>query len=357
MFNAGTTACPPAALNRITFSSEDLAPSEALDAWLGWFGGLNDYIPAEGIPFAARVDYWQLERFVFGSNVASPLRLVRDRVRARRDGLDHWVLRVSRRGIVRSRSGDRNYVSRPGELVLERLSGCYEDDWSADEWVALIFTPGDFPEIDRTLEGVGTGPVAGARSGLVADYLLALERRLPHATQADAPALARATRAVVSTLSPEPQHATARPTIAARLRAEQVICANLGSARLDSQRIATLSGISRSKLYRLFEDEGGVAAHVRRLRLDTVHAALTDPDQNGRAIHAIAGEAGFHCVASFNRAFKARFGASPGEVRAAQHLAEQIPARGRLVRVNFLDGLFDRQTRFTTDIVTAATGR
>jgi len=181
MPDAGTTVFPGGALRPISFSSEDFAASEALDAWRGWFGGLNEYIPKEGTPFAARVDYWRLGRFVLAGNVSSPLRLVRDRARARRDGLDHWVLRVSRHGIVRSRSGDRTYVSHPGELVLERLSGCYEDDWSADAWVALIFAPGDFPEIDRTLAGLGTGPVAGARSGLVADYLLALEQRLQQA--------------------------------------------------------------------------------------------------------------------------------------------------------------------------------
>jgi AraC-like DNA-binding protein len=341
MLDSGTTNFPGGALSRKSFSTEDFGPGEALDAWSGWFGGLNAYIPAEGAPFAARVDYWRLGRFVLGANVSSPMRLVRDRARARRDGLDHWVLRVSRSGVVRSRSGDHAYVSRPGELVLERLSGCYEDDWSADEWVALIFPPGDFPEIDRALEGLGTGPVGDARSGLVADYLLALERRLPHLTQADAPALARATRSMVSTLSPEPRPAMQKPSFATRLRAEQVIRANLGSARLDSQRIATLAGVSRSTLYRLFEDEGGVAAHVRRVRLDTVHAALSDPDQCGRPIQAIASEAGFHCIASFNRSFKARFGASPGEVRAAQDLAEEAPARGGGVSLDFLDGLLD----------------
>jgi len=135
-----------------------------------------------------------------------------------------------------------------------------------------------------------------------------------------------------------------RPPLDARLRAEKVIRANLASARLDSHRIATLSGVSRSTLYRLFEDEGGVAAHVRRVRLDAVHAALTDPDQDGQPINKIASEAGFHCIASFNRSFKARFGASPGEVRAAQDLTVQMPAGGGGgAGVNFLDGLFDRQ--------------
>jgi hypothetical protein len=101
-----------------------------MDAWSSWIGGLNACIQAKGTPFAERVDFWRLARFVLGANLSSLMRLVRDR--ARRDGLDHWVLRVSRRGMVRSRSGDRAYVSRLGELVLERLWGCYADEWNAD---------------------------------------------------------------------------------------------------------------------------------------------------------------------------------------------------------------------------------
>jgi AraC-like DNA-binding protein len=131
------------------------------------------------------------------------------------------------------------------------------------------------------------------------------------------------------------------------LRAERVIRANLASARLDSRRIAALAGISRTTLYRLFEDVGGVAAHVRRLRLDAVHAALTDAEQARRPIAAIAAEAGFHCVASFNRSFKARFGAAPGEVRAARGPAAHEPAIAAAGRSDptgdFLDCLFGQQ--------------
>jgi AraC-like DNA-binding protein len=329
------------ALAPLTFSSEHVEPRDALEAWRSWFGDLNEIIPAEGVPFHAKVDYWRMGSIVVGSNQSSPMRLIRTPDRARRDGLDHWVLRVSRRGVVRSRAGDRVYASRPGELLLERLADCYDDVWSADEWTALIFPPKAFPEIDRALESLGTGPVRGMRAGLLADYILALDRVLVDMTAAEVPTLAQATRALIAALSPEADGPARRSMVVARLRAERVIRANLASARLDAKRVAALSGVSRSTLYRVFEDVGGVAAHVRRLRLDAVFAALTDPERRGHTIAQIAAEAGFHCVASFNRAFKARFSASPGEVRATQGVPLQA-TEAATPAPDFVDCLFRR---------------
>jgi len=343
MFESRITA----ALTPLSFSSVGSAPDEAFEMWRDRFGDLNEIIPAQGVPFAARVEFWRIGRFIVSSNASSPVRLVRTRSHARRDGLDHWVMRVSRRGVVRSRSGDVSYVSRPGDLLVERLSQCYDDDWSADEWIALIFPPGAFPDIDRTLETLSMQPMRTARSRLLADYLLALERRLPGMMRTDIDSVARATRAMVATLSGEERDVSRRPTVAARLRAEQVIRANLASARLDAQRIAALAGVSRSTLYRLFEDEGGVAAHLRHLRLDKVHAAMMDPDNDSVPINVIAASAGFHCVASLTG--RSRRGSAcpparsgPGAPRAWTRLPLTVAAQAAISSMGSSGGRTDR---------------
>jgi AraC-like DNA-binding protein len=326
------------ATERFRFSTAGLSPRQALDDWRDRFGRLNEIEPAPGAAFSARVDYWRVGRFTLANTGGSATRLRRTAAHARRDGFDHWVLRVSRHGVVRSRSGDRSYASGPGELVLERLTDPYEDDWSADEWVAAMVAPGVFPALDRGLAALPRGPVPGVRAALLADYLLALDRRLPSLTKADLGPVAEATRAMIAALSPEGETEAERPMLAARLRAEQAIRANLASARLDSRRVATLSGVSRSTLYRMFEPEGGVAAHIRRLRLDAVHAALRDPARRGETIAALAAQAGFHCPASFCRAFRTRFGAAPGEVRDGDPASE--PTAPTPSGRDFLDVLF-----------------
>jgi AraC-like DNA-binding protein len=74
--------------------------------------------------------------------------------------------------------------------------------------------------------------------------------------------------------------------------------------------------MSRSNLYRVFEETGGVARYIQRERLLEAHAALTDPT-NTRSISAIAGDLCFADASSFSRTFKREFGHSPGEVRSA----------------------------------------
>jgi hypothetical protein len=51
--------------------------------------------------------------------------------------------------------------------------------------------------------------------------------------------------------------------------------------------LCRLVGISRSNLYNLFEDSGGVARYIQRERLIEAHAMLTDPATT-RSVSAIA---------------------------------------------------------------------
>ena len=53
--------------------------------------------------------------------------------------------------------------------------------------------------------------------------------------------------------------------------------------------------------------------YVNRLRLDYAHDLLSDPEKDGKRILDIATESGFKSMRTFNRAFKDRFGITPGE--------------------------------------------
>ena len=68
----------------------------------------------------------------------------------------------------------------------------------------------------------------------------------------------------------------ARPRIVSLLmgRAERYIKANLDKPDLSPDKIAHALGTSRSSLYSVMEDAGGVAAYIRRHRLEAAHAML-----------------------------------------------------------------------------------
>jgi len=55
---------------------------------------------------------------------------------------------------------------------------------------------------------------------------------------------------------------------------------------------------------------------VLEQRLQVCARALRDPQQRARRIADLAFAWGFNDLSHFNRAFKTRFGATPGEMRA-----------------------------------------
>ena len=109
-------------------------------------------------------------------------------------------------------------------------------------------------------------------------------------------------------------------------RARRYIQTNLNIIDLAPDDICRALGVSRTRLYQLFEASGGVLAYVQKRRLIAAHHALGDPADE-RRIADIAESCGFSSAANFTRAFTREFGYSPREARSA--LAES-----RLVGVN-----------------------
>lgn len=96
---------------------------------------------------------------------------------------------------------------------------------------------------------------------------------------------------------------------------KQIIECRLGDPQLSPADIAKLAGVSRSKLYQIFESYGGVARYVRARRLRAVARRLADPLQAHRPIYDVALSCGFENAAAFARAFRARFDQSPRAYR------------------------------------------
>jgi AraC-like DNA-binding protein len=73
--------------------------------------------------------------------------------------------------------------------------------------------------------------------------------------------------------------------------------------------------MSRSNIYRLFEDTGGVARYIQRERLLEAQAVLSRPETTA-SISVIAEDLCFADASSFSRVFKREFGCSPSEARS-----------------------------------------
>jgi AraC-like DNA-binding protein len=113
------------------------------------------------------------------------------------------------------------------------------------------------------------------------------------------------------------QAAKARGASAARLHAIQAdIEENLGRADLSAAAIATRHRLPLRYLQRLFEAEGTTCtAFVLERRLARAHKMLSDPRLSHRPVSDIAFDVGFGHLSRFNTAFRARFGATPSDLR------------------------------------------
>jgi AraC-like DNA-binding protein len=104
----------------------------------------------------------------------------------------------------------------------------------------------------------------------------------------------------------------------ARLRAIKAdIEQNLSAEGLSAASLARRHRVTPRYIHKLFEAEGvTLSQFVLRRRLARVHGTLADPRYAGSTIGAIAFEAGFGDLSTFNRAFRRQFGATPSDIRS-----------------------------------------
>jgi AraC-like DNA-binding protein len=155
-------------------------------------------------------------------------------------------------------------------------------------------------------------------AGLLADTLVAFARRRRELGPAEWPPLLRALAQLMSAvfLDREPGCAASPARRLQRDRALRHIDDHLADPALSPRAIAAALGMSVRYLHLLFEDAGAsVRATILARRLDRCRDALAGAPR--RSISEIAFAWGFNDAAHFSRVFKARFGSSPRDLRAA----------------------------------------
>lgn len=314
---AARPAPPP-----ITFDNGDLPRDQRLDAWNAAFGALNGIrlLPDQDDDARVRSENWTIGGLVLGVNMVSPSLFERNAAHARRDGLDHWVIRVLRHGTNQLRLGGFVGTVLPGQPLLFSMHETWTSRWTRAEWVSLSIPRDLDPQMSLGLSRLQQGPILGPLGDMLGDILLTLPARMRQARPDEFPALAEAARMMVAGCllsGGVPQVAARDAWLSQKERVRRAIRQHIGSARLTPARLAQLAGISRSSLYRLFETEGGVARYVQAVRLSLAQAEICNPARAADGIAAIAEAHGFPDASAFTRAFRQAYGMSPREARAA----------------------------------------
>lgn len=101
---------------------------------------------------------------------------------------------------------------------------------------------------------------------------------------------------------------------ARRAAIRQFVEGRLGDATLGSDMILKSFGLSRTTLYRDFEDYGGIQRYILQRRLHRAFRLLSESHPSRGIIGAVSERLGFGSVHNFSRVFRGRFGEPPGAV-------------------------------------------
>lgn len=311
------------------FTTSPLKARDQFDAWHASIKVIFDVDPLEGYTpdrgFAATVRAFHLGSLLVSQVDFEGQHFVREKHRSVVDGLDHYLVQLyAKGGLIGTANEDERRLDG-GDVQILDLTQKNITRAEASGTIAIV-VPRE--ALDQALPRAGAlhGLVLrGDRGagGLLADYMRSLMHRADSMTMAEASAVAQVTTDMIA--------ACARPTAETVMRAsaaldttmleriQRHIAANLHAPGLHPEAICTLFRISRSRLYRLFEPLGGVAAYIQEQRLTQAHATLSDPGQRHRRIYEIAFGLGFTSEAHFSRLFRSTFGRSPTDVRARAH--------------------------------------
>jgi AraC-like DNA-binding protein len=195
----------------------------------------------------------------------------------------------------------------PGMLALPR----------AGAMVSLTFPRTALGPLVRDIEDCAGRPVPAAHPALLllAGYVESF-RRLNAPPELQALAASHVYDLLTMALAPVPRAAERSGVRAARLATIQDDIRENLHTELTIESVAARHRISTRYVQRLFEESGTTFTEFARdARLARARAMLLSPRFANKRISDIAFEAGFCDLSHFNRWFRARFGASPSDLR------------------------------------------
>ncbi|UVK47519.1 helix-turn-helix domain-containing protein [Mesorhizobium sp. AR07] len=288
-------------------NTSSVPPAEQFDFFRTWYAGVAEMqlLRAEQSLFPARHQVWQLGDLALGTIKFPGFGYDIRWEHRKRPLLDHWVLSVP---FSRSRGG-KMALGKPRLrcLALPDVAVTHDDLF------IRLFLP-------RTWPATRSSKIEASDATLtfLAHYAILLYRSLPNLREGDLPHIVTATANLfAAALMPSKDHlAAAQGPVDAvtTARIAKTIVERLTDPDLTPAKLCRAAGISRSRLYRIFEPAGGVANYVRRKRLLKTRDALANSSDR-RTISSIAEAWGFADPSTYSRMFKLEFGVSPKEAR------------------------------------------
>ena len=229
----------------------------------------------------------------------------------------------------------RKAALRPGDIAVYDTSRPYQVLQHEDVRVVVLRFPRSMLGLPETMvRGLTAVRLSGASAAgaVISPFLIQLANSMDQLGDAAASRLSYSALDLISAmmgseLDLSPQSGNPRDLLLEKVRT--YIRNNLSSADLCPAEIAAAHFISVRHLHGIFHEQGTtVSAWIRARRLENCRRELRDPLFSHESVTEISSRWGFLDSAHFSRVFKARFGLSPSEERAAHAALSPAGRRG-----------------------------
>lgn len=306
------------------FETRDLPKGDQFESWRDWYRGVFDTTTDVTVSagFEAANSNWTIGGLTVSEVASPPVADTRSRPFVRRNPIDHWVMTLSNSSASEVTTRDRRLrvpagvpflLSLGEEMSIRREVG--------ESRMQFLLSRDAFASSEPLLDAAVGMPLGGPRGALLADFLRMVKASLPTLSDEEASRVKGAVQAMLEACLASSDCCAlerAEQPIAATLmqRVRKAVARHLYSPSLGMTNLCREAATSRSQLYRLLKDQGGVAQYIQRRRLSESFAILCDTSHN-YSIGRIAEMLCFADASGFSRAFRREFGITPKEVRLA----------------------------------------
>lgn len=320
---------------RAVFSVNDIPRHERYEVWKESISCIFD-VAADAETrrddFFAAVDASMFGPVMLARSTSRGQRWERSSSTIARDGMDHYMIQLYETGGQTLTAGETEVEQPIGGLLVYDLSRTVAARSGTFTNLSLIIPRNLLAESlvapdDRHMQ---TLPAAEPMVAMLRDHMLSLTRLSQRMSAAQASAMVPATVALaaacLNTTGRDTPGASNGVAFASMVAARRLIDNRLSNESLSPDWLARQLGVSRAKLYRMFEPVGGIAQYIRNRRLRRAMLELRAEHYRQLPIYEIALRAGFTSETTFGRAFRQRYGVTPREVRYSGAAARQSAA-------------------------------
>jgi AraC-like DNA-binding protein len=313
----------------VRFDSTTLAANERFEAYHDLYSNGADVVRGGG-RFRVRMAGRRLDRSLIYDRRLGGVGHDRNGARVRRDAMEHLTLTLVVSGEFHADPGDGFERIAPGEVLLLDMTQPMRNRAVAAHVVTMSVARERVGELVRDPRALHGRTLPIERAALLGDHMRALTRHGGDFGAAAAISIGRAAIDLLGGALTEESDRGARNLAARADRVRAFIEEHLFAPAFGPEAVLRHSAMSRATLYRAFEPYGGLAAYIRRRRIEALGERLGNPRET-RSLADLAWQLGFSTEARQSEAFLAHYGVRPGAYRrAAQHEAAVARATRRM---------------------------